>query len=331
MSAPAQQQHEQSLVDMAGVVLDEACWEAYLLGFARDVPNYLHVFGERMTAMAGVDRREFRRAVVRDPEAAVGLLIDSGAFALDIDAHVADLERQGVRRQVMLGGMVPLRDGGSFNGRVAEFAQRHPERLEAWAGLDFRDPDAALAELRTCVLERGMRGAGIAHFLDGSDPLAPGSHAVYAEAARLGVPFWIHAGHNLSGTRPVDFCTWRHLDAIARAHPDLVVIAGHGGWPWVLETVAICQRHPNVYLEFSTHRAPHMAVPGSGWEPLLAHGRATIRHKVLFGSVTWAHGLSVRELADEVVALDLGERVTAMWLHDNGARLLDLTRREVTA
>jgi hypothetical protein len=89
--------------------------------------------------------------------------------------------------------------------------------------------------------------------------------------------------------------------------------------------VAVCQRHPNVYLEFSTYRASHMAVPGSGWEPLLAYGRTTIRDKVLFGSVEWAHGLTVRELADEVAALDVEPAVIARWLHDNAANLLGIS------
>ncbi len=307
------------IVDVSGVLLDAELWERYLHGFARSAPNYLRIFERRFSDMTGVDRRAYREASARGPEALVRLLVDSGGLEVDVDAHAASLRKQGVRRQVLLGN-----GPGLVNDRTADFADRHPDLWEAWAGLELRDPDAAIAELRRCVHERGMRGAACVHFLESSDPLSSASHRVYAEAERLGIPFWIHTGHNLSGTKPVDVCTWRHLDAIARAHPDLVILAGHGGWPWVLEMVAICQRHPNVYLELSTHRAPHMAAPGSGWEPLLAHGRATIRHKVLFGSVEWAHGMTPRALADEFEQLDLGTDVTRMWLHDNGARVLNL-------
>jgi predicted TIM-barrel fold metal-dependent hydrolase len=135
----------------------------------------------------------------------------------------------------------------------------------------------------------------------------------------------MHTGHNLSRTKPIDVCTWRHVDAIARGHPRLTIVCGHAGWPWLLETVAVCQRHPNVYVEFSTHRATNMAIPGSGFEPLLAYGRTTIRDKVLFGSVEYAHGLTVRELADEVAALGFEADVTSRWLHDNAASVLGIT------
>ncbi len=307
------------IIDVAGVLLDAECWELYLDGFAHKAPNYLRVFERRFIEMSGVERAEYREAAKRGPEAVVALMTESGAFDVDVDALATSLREQGVRRQVLLGN-----GPGLVNDRTAEFAAHDPELWEAWAGLEMDDGEAAVTELRRCVEERGMTGVGCVHFLDGSDPLSADSHLVYAEAERLGLPFWIHTGHNLSGTKPVDVCTWRHLDAIARAHPDLVIIAGHGGWPWILEMVAICQRHPNVYLEISTHRAPHMAVRGSGWDPLLAHGQATIRNKVLFGSVEWAHGMTPRELADEFDELDLAPGVAQAWLHDNAARVLKL-------
>ncbi len=312
----------QPIIDVAGVVFDQDCWEDYLRGFADTAPNYLRMFERRFRAMAGVDRDSYAAATRRGPHELVDLLLASGRFDVDIDAYAASLRAQGVRHQVLLGGAPTKRF--SINDRVASFAAAHPDLLQAWAGIDTSEPDGGVGELRRCVGELGMKGAGIVHFLDGTDPLSDRSHELYGAATELGVPLWIHTGHNLSGVKPMDVCTWRHLDAIARAHPDLVLIAGHGGWPWMLEMVALCQRHPNVYLEFSTHLGSQMGVPGSGWEPLLAHGRATIRHKVLFGSVEWAHGLSPRALADQIQALELGPETDARWLHDNAAGLLDL-------
>jgi predicted TIM-barrel fold metal-dependent hydrolase len=307
------------IVDVAGVLLDAECWERYLYGFVHRAPNYLRIFGRRFAELAEVESDAYRAAAKRGPTAVVELLLSTGALDADPDALAASLREQGVRRQVLLGN-----GPGLVNDRTADFVDRHPDLWEGWAGLELGDPDGAIAELHRCVEGRGMRGAACVHFLDGSDPLAASSHRVYAEIARLGLPLWIHVGHNLSGVKAVDFCSWRHLDAIAIAHPQLKLVAGHGGWPWMLEMVAVCQRHPNVYLEFSTHRAPHMAVPGSGWEPIIAHGQATIRHKVLFGSVEWAHGMTPRQLADEVEELPLAPGVAQAWVHDNAARLLGL-------
>jgi predicted TIM-barrel fold metal-dependent hydrolase len=41
------------------------------------------------------------------------------------------------------------------------------------------------------------------------------------------------------------------LDELAHRHPDLAIIAAHVGAPWIIETIAIAARHPNVYLDIS--------------------------------------------------------------------------------
>lgn len=316
------------LIDLCGIVFDAESWEAYLRGFADGSPDYLRIFAARFAAITGLDAVDLVHLAETEPHAAVDALVATEAFGTDVDEHASALARDDVRMQVIVGLTTPLPSGGTVNDRVAGFAVRHPERLQAWAGLTLGGPDAdtgsAAAELRRCVEDLGMRGAAISHFIEGADPLGDASRAVYAEAERLDVPVWIHTGHNLSTRVPLDVCTWRELDAIARAHPRLRIVAGHGGWPWIPEMVSVCQRHPNVYLEFSSFRPVQMGQAGSGWEPLLAHGTSTIRSKVLFGSIDWVHGMTPRELADEVEALPISPRVARAWLHDNAARMLRL-------
>ncbi|MEU3269563.1 amidohydrolase family protein [Saccharomonospora sp. NPDC006951] len=309
---------------MSGMILDRDCWRAYLGGFAEYAPDYFLTFGQRLSLSAGIDPLEFAAVAERDPEVALDLLLASEFFDFDLDAHAALLRADGVRRQVIHSSMRLLPGGGMVNDRIAEFGAKYPDLLVPWGSVNLADPRAAIAELHRCVGELGMKGVSVTHFLDVADPLSEGADEFYGEVEALGVPLWVHNGHNLSRRVPVDWCCWRQLDVIASRHPDLVLIAGHGGWPWVLETIALCQRHPNVYLEFSTHRPRHMARSGSGWEPLFAHGASTVRHKILFGSVEWVHGMTVGELVAEFGGLDVSPRVLDAWLHDNGARLLGL-------
>ncbi|MBB4660650.1 amidohydrolase family protein [Conexibacter arvalis] len=318
--------HERTpVIDVCGILYDAPSWEAYLRTFAARTPAYLSVFAGRFAVLAGLDPRVVAETARRDPVAAAELLIAAGTLDADVRAHVEALDRDGVRAQVIAGGHAELASGdGTINDRVAALAAEAPGRLVPFAGLSLREGSDAVGELRRCVGELGMRGAAITHFLDDADPLGAASRAVYVEAEQLGVPLWIHTGHNLSSRHRPDHCTWRELDAIARDHPQLTLIAGHGGWPWVLEMVSICQRHVNVHLEISSHRPARMAIAGSGWEPLLAHGATTIRSKVLFGTMSWVHDCSIRELADEVEQLGIGDRTARRWLHDNAARVLGL-------
>lgn len=312
------------IIDACATVYDADCWEAYLRAFADHNPAYLCMSAPRLAETAGVDPREVRHLATDAPHAAVDLLTDAGGLGVDWGLHVARLGEDGVARQVVMGGQARLRDSSeTINDRVAEAARSFPERLVAWAGLSLRDGMDAVGELRRCVMDLGMRGAAITHFLDGVDPLGAQSDALYAEASRLGVPLWIHTGHNLSPGHRVDHCAWAQIDEIARRHPALTVVAGHGGWPWVLEMVALCQRHPGLYLETSSHRPGHMARPGSGWESLLRFGSDIVAGRVLFGSMGWIHGMSERALADELEELSLPDRTLRAWRHDNAARLLD--------
>lgn len=314
------------VVDMLGIAYDRECWDAYLRWYADGAPGYLRVLGRRLCALAGTDHEAYAAALDRGPHAAVDALMAGGRLGLDLAAHARELRDQGVNRQVIAGCPMPLSGGGTVNDRIAALAAPHGDVLTTWAGLSLADPDGAVAELRRCVAELGMTGAVLTHFFDDVDPLATEVDRVYAEAESLGVPLWIHTGHNLSARASVATCTWRELDEIARRHPDLRIVAGHGGWPWVLEMVALCQRHRHVYLELSTHRAPHMAAAGSGWEPLLCYGATTIRRKVLFGSCEWVHGRSVRALADEYRELPLDAATRRLWLAGNAAALLDRQR-----
>lgn len=310
------------IVDVCATPYDAECWRAYLTGFATDAPDYLRAFGGRLARTAGLDPRHIAALVTTDTTAAIELLAEG--LAVDIDEHASMLRAAGVERQVMHSCTFATPDGGSVNDRLAARAAQHPELLEAWCSVDLATPDEAMLEMDRCVRELGMRGVTLTPFWSRSDPESRGAHEVYEHAETLDVPVWIHCSANLAADRPMGSVTPAHLDRIACAHPSLVLIAGHGGWPWVLEMVAVALRHRNVYIETSAHRPADMASAGSGWEPLLFHARGPLRGRVLFGSLGWAQGSTLTEVADEVWNLPIPEEARRAWLHDNAAGLLQV-------
>jgi predicted TIM-barrel fold metal-dependent hydrolase len=38
---------------------------------------------------------------------------------------------------------------------------------------------------------------------------------------------------------------------VARDFPELRILLSHGGYTWVNETIGVCMRHRNVYIDFS--------------------------------------------------------------------------------
>jgi uncharacterized protein len=311
---------ETPVIDVCGSGLGRDGWRASLGGLRAHAPDFLTSFGGGLARAAGLSRPEAKALLAGDPEHTLDVLAER--LGVDADVHAQALRDSGVRREVLHGGWHPLPGGeGNLNDHVLERAARHPDVLEAWCGVDPREQDAALAELTRCAA-RGVRGVTLLPFLTGTHAESPACHAIYAHAAAARLPVWLHCGFNAA--RAVAMTTPDQLDRIAAAHPELRLLAGHGGWPWVPELIAVMMRQPNVYLDTSAHNPAGMASPGSGWEPLLHHLPGLLRGRVVFGSASVVHGVPARDFADGVLALGLPAALAGAWLHDNAARLLGL-------
>lgn len=318
------------VIDVCEVAYDTECWTAYLGALAAAAPRYLVLFAGRLAARTGRAPGEVAADAARDPAGTAERLAAVLGDGFDIDRHVAALAETGVAHQVLHGGPWPVADG-TVNDRVAGYAARHPDRLSAWAGVALADPRAALAEARRALDSLGATGLSVIPFLDGVDPSGPEHAEFWRFAADAGVPVWLHCGQHFRSDVPIDVSAPRVLDRIAGAHPGLVLIAGHGGWPWVAEMLAVAQRHPNVHLEFSSHRPSRMAAPGSGWEALLALGAGPVRDRVMFGSTSWTQARPPAALAAEVAGLGLPDGTVRAWLHGNAERLLHRARTGTAA
>ena len=116
-----------------------------------------------------------------------------------------------------------------------------------------------------------------------------------------------------------------YLDMVAHDFPELKVIAGHGGWPWMHEMVAVAWRNANVYIDISGYLPKYIGMPWTGWEPLIHFGNSVIQDRILFGSVWILMGMTIKELAEGVTELPLKDEVKAKWLYHNAARLFGVS------
>jgi uncharacterized protein len=106
--------------------------------------------------------------------------------------------------------------------------------------------------------------------------------------------------------------------------PELTLIGGLGGWPWVNEMVALVRRHPNLHVDTSAHRAKYLGQPGSGWEMLMQFGNTLIQDKVLIGISAGLVGQPYETLIQEYLTLPLKDSVKEKWLYHNAARIFGL-------
>jgi predicted TIM-barrel fold metal-dependent hydrolase len=194
-----------------------------------------------------------------------------------LERTLAVMDEAGVQRGLISAWSGP--EGALIsNDEVAGWVRRHPGRLAGVASVDIRNPRLAVLELRRAVTGLGFRALRVVPWLWGLPPNHRLYYPLFAECVELGVPFMTQVGHTgplrTSETgRPIPY-----LDDVALDFPDLVIVAGHIGYPWTTEMIALATKYPNVYIDTSayvSHRYPAELVAY-----LCGHGR----RKVLFGS-----------------------------------------------
>lgn len=206
--------------------------------------------------------------------------------------------------------------------KLAEYIEGHESRLIGVAGVDPHKGIKAARELQQAIATLGFKAANITpceHKLNANHKKY---YPIYGKCVELDVPILIHTSINFSHELPLDFGHPRYIDEVAVDFPELKIVCVHGGWPWILEMISVAWRHNNVYIEVSGTRPKYIAMPGTGWEPLLVYGNSVVQDKVLWGS-NWPQ-VSPEEGIAGVNSFPLKEDVKKKWLGLNAAHLLGI-------
>lgn len=273
--------------------------------FPREMEGYLRVFLKREPR-----KEEFRKL--------------AGEFELDEEAVVGVLDDAGISRSLITGfdEWSSVHETFIPNELVADLAQRYPDRFIPFAGIDVLKGMEAVRDLEHWVRERGFVGLSLRPFMIGLPADDRRYYPLYAKCVELDIPLSIHTSANWTTVSVSDLGHPRHIDTVAADFPELKIVMSHAGYPWVLEATLLAWKYPNVYLELAAHRPRYLAMPGTGWEPLMRFGQTTIKDKVLFGTGWFLLGRPPGEILKEFRALPVEDEVMELWLSGNAERLL---------
>jgi len=234
----------------------------------------------------------------------------------ELSAFVEMLERIGIVRSVPF---------GTTNDELSALLHDYPDRFIGLARISGLIGMKGVRELERRVREEGFQALGVSALVDGIPASDRRYYPLYAKAVELDIPVRIYSSMNYATDRPYDLGHPRHLDQVAIDFPELTIIGGLGGWPWVNEMVALVRRHPKLHLDTSAHRAKYLGQRGSGWEMLLQFGNTLIQDKVLVGLSAGLVGQSHETLIKEYLDLPLKDTVKEKWLYNNAARIFGLS------
>ena len=316
------------VIDVSGTVPTAYFLYGDILNMPAVSRGYLRIFappGLRAAGL-GIEKIEETLRSMSQKDLEEFLSQQMEGFPRDVEDFVAALDGAGVRASALhnFDEQSATNAEPVPNDRVAEIMKRYPGRFIGFAGVEPHKGSKAVDEVDRCVNELGLKGVGLRPFMHGIYANDPKYFPIYARCQELGVPVWMHTSINWTTERRMDFGRPIHLDDVCMRFPALKIIAGHGGWPWVNEMVALAWRHENLYLDFSAHRPKYMAKQGSGWEMLLHFGNTTIQDKVLFGSDWLNMGLHISKVIEEVRALPLKPEVIEKWLGKNAEKVFGM-------
>lgn len=126
------------------------------------------------------------------------------------------------------------------------------DRIFGHYGVNPRKRMEGVRELEDAIRTKGFVGMHLHPHGFGLPPNHAWYMPYYAKCAELGAVVSISTGHTLD-FMPGEVARPMHLDEIALYFPELTIVCGHTGWPWVEEAIALCSKHPNVYLGTSAY------------------------------------------------------------------------------
>lgn len=243
-----------------------------------------------------------------------------------LEAPSTTLERMdaaGIRTAVVQGRDVETTFGFRVpNEEIADFVEKAPDRLVGLAGIDPNKGRRAIDELRRCVQEFGFLGASVDPYMHRVPIDDRRMWPIYDYCQSRGLIVNLTAGPG-AGIKSVSIDDARpgRLNVVANAFPELRIVMSHGGYPWVLEMIAMAMRHPNVYMEASAYEQ----MPGADAYREAANG--VLKSKMMFAS---AHPyLQFEDRIKIYQEWELDEDAYEAVMAGNATRLLDETRADV--
>ncbi len=167
------------------------------------------------------------------------------------------------------------------NRKLAGYLDQHRDRM---VGLAVVDPTQDRIDEKSLVSRTeklGFRGLVLYCSLCGFHPTHSRAMRLYAAVQEMGLPVFFHNGsHSLDAGAILEYTQPYLLDEVARSFPELRIVIGNMGVPFVEQTLSMAAKHENVYADLTIR-------PSKVWQTynivVAAHER-NVMDKLVFGS-----------------------------------------------
>lgn len=236
------------------------------------------------------------------------------AHELPISATIETMDQANVSKSLICAWQSPSKDLIT-NDEVANFVSQAPDRLVGVGSVDISRPMLAVKEIYRCINELGFKAIRVLPWLCQLPPTDRFFYPIYVACCELNVPFCTQIGHT-GPLMPSEVGRPIYLDQVALDFPELVIVAGHIGYPWTEEAIAIATKHENFYIDTSAYKAKRY--PQELVDYMRMHGKT----KVMFG--TNYPMIAPKAALAELDGLGLDEETKELFLFRNAERVFGL-------
>jgi predicted TIM-barrel fold metal-dependent hydrolase len=240
---------------------------------------------------------------------------EGGHLLPTVESTLAAMDAAGVEIALLSAWYGP---GGSLisNEEVAERIVAAPARFRGLASVDLDRPMEAVRDIRLWVDRKNFVGVRVVPWLWDLPPNDRRYYPIYAACIDAGVPFCTQIGHTGPLRRSETGRLIPYLEEVMLDFPELVVVGGHVGFPWLDELVTMTVKFPNFHVDtsaYALHRLPPTFVE---WMKGLG------RDRVMFGT-NWPM-LSPQQCLKGLSGLGLAPEQEAAFLSGNARRVFSL-------
>ena len=203
------------------------------------------------------------------------------------------------------------------NEDVSKLAAAYPDRLIPFASVDPSIGLPAVDTLEHAVKDLGCQGVKLCPPVQKFDFSDTKFDSLWEKALKMDIVVWTHTSHQMGHpTSDARLGNPMLVEPVAHKYPDLKIVLGHCGFPWVWETWSLVLRHANVFVDISAYITLYNHFP---WD---AYIKFNLEHKILFATdyplCNWKDAL------DALKSMDISSEFKEKILGENAKRLLKL-------
>lgn len=161
---------------------------------------------------------------------------------------------------------------------IANVVSKSSHRSVGIAGIDPMSPDAF--DQLDLASDLGLVGVTVAPACQGFHPTHSSAMRLYEYCAERKLPLFVCEQQPWAANALMEFARPHLWDAVAQSIPDLTIVLGNLGHPWVEETLTVLEKHANVYAT----TAGVASRPWQLYNALLSAFSQGVVNKLLFGS-----------------------------------------------